>query len=544
MTTSSFRKDLGFLFLALTLFFGLFLGARPLSTPDEGRYAEIPREMALSGDLITPRLNGIKYFEKPPLFYWLESASIKLFGLGEFTLRFLPMLLGVFGCLLVYGAGRRLFGREAGIASALTLATSLLYYAHTRILILDIGVAVFMTGALLFYLLATQEKEKGFQNAFLVGFFSFSALAVLTKGLIGAVLPGAVILLWTLPFKRWKELSLAFKPWGVALFFALAAPWHLFVSLKNPEFFDFYFIHEHFTRFLTTEHGRYKPFFFFVPIFFGGLFPWVAFLGQVFQGVKEHFRSDRRFQFLVIAIGFIFLFFSLSKSKLIPYILPLFPLVSLLIGREIALLWEGKIADRRPFFIYVFLAVVLLIAVPIALYTQDLLFKRSLWPAVFLVEGILLGSALGVFLFVKSGGWKKALMTIGLSNAALFVTINTVWEEMEGRSIKPFALYINAHRTPDDEIVSYNRYYQDFPVYTNQTIKVVGWQGECTFGMKQEDVSSWMISMETLDHLWKGEKKVYMIGRKEALDAFAEKVDRKPLILLETERDRLVSNKE
>lgn len=544
MTISSFRKDLGLLFFALTLFFGLFLGIRPLSTPDEGRYAEIPREMALSGDLITPRLNGVKYFEKPPLFYWLESASIKLFGLGEFTLRLLPMLLGVLGCLLVYGAGRRLFGRVAGLASALTLATSLLYYAHTRILILDMGVAIFMVGALLSYLLATQEKEEGLQNAFLVGFFSFSALAVLAKGLIGAVLPGAIILLWTLPFKRWKELFLAFKPWGIVLFFALAAPWHLFVSLKNPEFFDFYFIHEHFTRFLTTEHGRYKPFLFFVPIFLGGFFPWVAFLGQVFQGIKEHFRSDRILQFLILATGFIFLFFSFSKSKLIPYILPLFPLVSLLIGREIARFWEGKATDKRPFSVYIFLAVSLAMAAPIALYTQDLLFKKSLWPALSLVEGLLLGGAFGVSRFIKRGDRKKALILIGLSSAAVFVTINTIWEEMEGRSIKPFALYINAHRNPEDEIVSYNRYYQDLPVYTNQIVKVTGWQGECAFGMKQEDVSSWMISGETLDRLWNGEKKVYMIGRKEAIDGFAEKVDRKPLVLLETERDRLVSNKE
>lgn len=543
MMTSTIRKDLGVLFLILTFFFGLFLGARPLSTPDEGRYAEIPREMALSGDLVTPRLNGIKYFEKPPLFYWMESASIKLFGLGEFTLRLLPMLFGILGCLIVYGVGRRLFGREAGIAACLTLATSLLYYAHTRILILDMGVSVFMSGALLFYLLATQEPEKGTQNAFLTGFFSFSALAVLTKGLIGAVIPGAVILLWTLPFKRWKELSLAFKPWGIFLFFALAAPWHVFASLKNPEFFDFYFIHEHFTRFLTTEHGRYKPFLFFVPILLGGLFPWVSFLGEPFQNFKRKIKGDPVYQFLILSIAFIFLFFSASKSKLIPYILPVFPLISLLIGKEIASFWRGEIRKPLPFYLYSGLALTLFTAVPIALYTQDLLFEASLWPAVTLVEVLLAGSAAFVFFLTRREKVRQALGVIGLSSALTFITINGVWEEMEGRSIKSLALYINAHRSPDDEIIAFNRYYQDLPVYTNQIVKVLGWQGECAFGMKQEDTSGWMISAEELDRLWKSDQKVYMIGRKESLDCFAEKVDPKPITLLETERDRLVSNK-
>lgn len=541
--TSTIRKDLSILFLTLTFFFGLFLGVRPLSTPDEGRYAEIPREMALSGDLVTPRLNGIKYFEKPPLFYWMESASIKLLGLGEFTLRLLPMLFGVLGCLIVYGVGRRLFGREAGIAACLTLATSLLYYAHTRILILDMGVSVFMSGTLLFYLLATREQEKGIQNTFLVGFFSFSALAVLTKGLIGAVIPGAVILLWTLPFKRWKELSLAFKPWGIFLFLALAAPWHIFASLKNPEFFDFYFIHEHFTRFLTTEHGRYKPFLFFVPILLGGLFPWVSFLGEIFQNFKKRMKGDPVYQFLILSISFIFIFFSASKSKLIPYILPVFPLISLLIGKEVASFWLGERRKHLPFYLYSGLALTLFTSIPIALYTQDLLFASALWPAVTLVEVLLIGSAGLVFTLIRRGKGREALIAINLSSAITFITINAVWEEMEGRSIKSLALYINDNRSPEDEIVSLNRYYQDLPVYTSQIVKVVGWQGECAFGMSQEDTSDWMISAKELDRLWKSDKKVYMIGRKESLECFAEKVDPKPITLLETERDRLVSNK-
>ena len=118
---------------------------RPLSVPDEGRYVEIPREMVASGNYLTPRLNYVKYFEKPVLFYWLEAFSIKLFGLNEFTLRLWPALFALFGCLALAVAGARLFGRMTGLLSAVVLATSLLYYGLSRAIILDMPVSVLLT---------------------------------------------------------------------------------------------------------------------------------------------------------------------------------------------------------------------------------------------------------------------------------------------------------------------------------------------------------------------------------------------------------------
>ena len=143
-----FVLDLVVLFLVIGLFFTFMLGGRPLSVPDEGRYVEISREMVSTGDYLTPRLNGVKYFEKPALFYWLESCSIKLFGLNEFTLRLWPALFALFGCLAVYLAGRRLYGRRSGLIAAAVLATSLLYYALSRAIILDMPVSVLLSLAL------------------------------------------------------------------------------------------------------------------------------------------------------------------------------------------------------------------------------------------------------------------------------------------------------------------------------------------------------------------------------------------------------------
>ncbi len=163
-------RDLITLTVLICLLFTFMLGNRPLSVPDEGRYVEIPREMVASGNYLTPRLNGVKYFEKPVLFYWLEAFSIKLFGLNEFTLRLWPALFALFGCLAVAVAGARLFGRRTGLLSAVVLATSLLYYGLSRAIILDMPVSILLTLALLSFLMGTHEVAGSEAPALLMGF--------------------------------------------------------------------------------------------------------------------------------------------------------------------------------------------------------------------------------------------------------------------------------------------------------------------------------------------------------------------------------------
>src|SRR5512147_466528 len=223
-------RDVLALALVIGVFFCFMLGNRPLSVPDEGRYVEIPREMAVTGDYLTPRLNGVKYFEKPVLFYWLESLSIWLFGLDEFTLRLWPALLALAGCLAVYGAGRRLYGREAGILAAVVLATSGLYYALSRLIILDMPVTVLLTIALLVFLVGTHEPAGWRRRVLLWAFYAFMALAVLTKGLIGIFIPAMVIGAWILLLGEWRLLKAIELPSGLALFLLIAVPWHVLVN--------------------------------------------------------------------------------------------------------------------------------------------------------------------------------------------------------------------------------------------------------------------------------------------------------------------------
>ena len=287
-------RDLIILTVLTCLLFTFMLENRPLSVPDEGRYVEIPREMVASGNYLTPRLNGVKYFEKPVFFYWLEAFSIKLFGLNEFTLRLWPAVFALFGCLAVAVAGARLFGRRTGLLSAVVLATCLLYYGLSRAIILDMPVSILLTLSLLSFLTGTHEAPGLKRRLYLWGFAAFAALAVLTKGLIGILIPGMVIGAWIIVLGEWRMLKTLYLPSCLALFLLIAAPWHILVGMANPEFFQFYFIHEHFQRFLTRVHGRYQPFWYFIPVVALGLFPWSAFLLQAIKhSIPSSWRSLR-----------------------------------------------------------------------------------------------------------------------------------------------------------------------------------------------------------------------------------------------------------
>ncbi len=188
---TSWSKDLIILALVSGVWFFGLLGFRPYANPDEGRYTEIPREMAVTGDFVTPRLNGVKYFEKPPLIYWLSALTFKTLGVTPFTARLWSAIFALAGVLMTYAAARCLHGREVGIASAVVLGTSLLYYALGQIIILDMGVAVTLAGALFAFILAMREPAGRKRLALFVTFYVCIALATLIKGLIGFLLPSA-----------------------------------------------------------------------------------------------------------------------------------------------------------------------------------------------------------------------------------------------------------------------------------------------------------------------------------------------------------------
>ena len=326
------------LLLVFTLVWFSNLEYRKLANPDEGRYAEIPREMVLSGDWVTPRLNDLKYFEKPPLQYWATAAAFRVFGESHWAARWWPATTS-FGCvLLMFWAGRRLFGEEIGLAAAAALGGCTGFVINAHVNILDAGLAVFLTVALLGFLLAQRPGATPAENRnWMLVVWAAMALAVVSKGLIGVVLPGAVLAIYLLIERDWRLLSRLHFGKGLALFLLIAVPWFVAVSLANDEFARFFFIHEHFARFFTKVHHREGAWWYFIPILLFGAMPWLPFIavqlrdGWRREGEPGTLQSRR---LLLIWAAFIFLFFSVSGSKLPSYILPVFPALALFAAME------------------------------------------------------------------------------------------------------------------------------------------------------------------------------------------------------------------
>ena len=320
----------------------------PLNTPhlfdpDEGRYAEIPREMVQSGDWVTPRLDGIKYFEKPALQYWATASAYAVFGEHVWTARLWSALCGFLGLLLIYALARRLYGREAAGCATLVQASALLYLGLARVTTLDMslcfGLQLALTALLLLVRAGSGDAPPdaaGRAAPWLLGVGV--ALAVLSKGLIGILVPGVTAALYMLACRDWMLPLRARVWWTLAALALLALPWFVLVSARNPGFAEFFFVVQHFQRYLSVAgFNRYQPAWFFVPVLLLGLLPWTTLLpGSLARALRAARAGERASALLLIWAAFVFLFFSISQSKLVPYILPLVPALALLTGRALA----------------------------------------------------------------------------------------------------------------------------------------------------------------------------------------------------------------
>ena len=500
---STWIKDLLLLTLMVSLWLCGLLGIRPLANPDEGRYTEIPREMAASGDFVTPRLNGVKYFEKPPLLYWLSAITFKAFGVNQFTARIWNGLFAVLGVLMTYVAARSLHGRTAGIWSAVVLATTLLYYSLTHIVLLDMAVAVEMAGALFAFMLAVREPAGRKRLACFAAFYIFMALATLTKGLIGFMLPGAVAFLWLLVMNRWRSLWPFYPIVGTVLFFGIAAPWHILAAKANQspiqahDFAWFYFVHEHYLRFTTKIHGRYEPWWFFIPIVIVGFFPWTVFAWQALRkaltgGWKARQQNPEAW-FLVIWIVFIVLFFSKSQSKLIPYILPVFPALAVLVGHYLAETFSPGVLKRGRGAAWVFVGILVLFAVAVVFvpapkdqpeFAAQLPFVKTL------LAGVLLLGAGSTSIAIRRNQAPPVITCMAGSMILFLLSFTYAAKALDHSSSKDFAAILEKRIKPEDRIYTVGIYPQDLPVYLDRMVSVVEYQGEMQFGVEAEPAVS------------------------------------------------------
>lgn len=477
-------------FIVVSLF---VLGVRTLVPPDEGRYAEMAREMFASGDWITTRLNGIKYFEKPPLQTWMNALTFTLFGLGDWQARLWTGLCGILGVLLTGYAGLRVYGQRVGLYAALVLGSSFYWIACSQINSLDMGLSGMMTITLCALLIAQRDAATVTeQRNWMLVCWAGMALAVLSKGLIGLILPGGVLIFYTLAARDWKIWTRLHMGKGLLLFFAIAAPWFILVGLKNPEQPHFFFIHEHFDRFLLKEHHREAAWWIFLALLAAGCVPWLGVLVQsLVQSVKrapghERFRPSIM---LLVWLVFIIAFFTKSSSKLPGYILPVFPAVALLIAHYL------EEASRRSRIINALLLIVigaaLLGLVPFmpgfAKHAGEAELFQQYQPWV-LTAGFI-GAAGGVLALVYARQLQRDLSVIVLAIAGFGTThlmlagFEPIGQARAGVRMLPA---IQAELTPKTTIYSVGIYEQSLTFYLQRPVVLVDYLDEFQFGLEQQ----------------------------------------------------------
>lgn len=532
-------------FLLCILFFGTN-GVRPLGNPDEGRYSEIPREMLEDGSWVSPRVNGVLYFDKPPLFYWLQALALKVGGLNEKAARFWPAAFALAGCLGVYVAGRRLYNRSVGLISVAILSTSLMYFSISQLVVIDMAVSVFITFALLTFLVAISEERGPLRRNLILAFYIWSALAVLTKGLIGVLIPVAIIGVWLLITQRWKKLFPCYLGWGILVFMLIAGPWHFLAWQQHSEFAWYYFVHEHFLRFMEEGHGRNKPIWFFFVYGAVGLIPWLGFLpGTLFDLLKTRWRKNEQREttlFLVIWIIFVIGFFSASSSKLIPYILPIFPALSLLIAIFVNSHPKGlKIGMHSTALLTLFPGLLL----PFALHFSGL----DLTPAadrlfvclcLFLVVG-------GIATSVLTSKYKtKLVLLVPFSTwFVCLLLLNPLLKHVDLKSSKTVALKLLSMQVDGDQVFCLSDYHQDLPFYLNQKVSVVdSWSRDINFGLTLEDHSSRFVGETVFRIRWEGDSRIFAVARSKHLRRIARDYPAlKGFLIFRDKNYVLISNK-
>jgi 4-amino-4-deoxy-L-arabinose transferase-like glycosyltransferase len=452
-------------------------GSSPLAEPDETRYAEIPREMLAQRDLVVPRLNGVPYLEKPPLLYWANAASLSLFGETPWAARFPTRLAGLATTLLLVAGVGRIGGEAAGLAAAVAYLASPAGFLFSRVNLTDGMLSFFF--ALTLILGREAVLSPGSRRARLLAALAGLAagLAFLSKGLVALALPGAILVAWCTATRRLRALaSLGLFP-ALPVFLAVTAPWLLAVESRVPEFFQFFFVHEHFQRFATGEARRPGPVTYFVAVFVLGFLPAVPFFARGLAGLGpvRRWKDDHPDElFFALWFAVVFVFFSFSQSKLPPYLLPAFPAAAALAGRGIS---ESR--SRAPWIASALCAaglVVALVAVPAsrrAVAAFDLLLAS-------LTAGVLLLCGAFAAVRLSTRGAAPAALALSAGWAALYAVVALSWPRLptataEGSLARAAEAAV---RGSGAEVVGYRTYLNAFSWELKTPIPVADYRGE------------------------------------------------------------------
>ena len=499
------------------LWFGT-LNYRHLIPSDEGRYAEMAREMLVTGDWITPRYNGYKYFEKPPLQIWATAAAFQAFGIGDWQARLWTALTGFLTILCIGFTGARIYNARAGWLGALVLASSPMWVIAGHFNSLDMGLSAFLVAALCSLLFAQSSENKTLSRNWMWACWACMALATLSKGVIGIAIPAMVFVVYSISAWDWKIWKRLYLISGIALYLAITAPWFALVAKRNPEFLEFFFIHEHLQRFTQDDHSRTGPIYYFIPLLLIGFLPWIA---QIPSSIAQAWRERRGYfspSWLLVCWFLVILgFFSISHSKLPGYIIPIFPALAMLVGncldRNLGLInslsksWQLQTLGfaMLGFVGFFFLSAIGQQARPdeIEAYTQ-----YTHWVIAALIALI----GFNLFAFVQSKRKGLASITSFASGFFLCAIIAGTGHEVLGRAVSGIDLanQVKASIPKNANIYSVRILDHTVPFYLGRTMVMVEFPDELEFGVNQEP-DLWIPSLDAFKVRWNEDQSAYAL---------------------------------
>jgi 4-amino-4-deoxy-L-arabinose transferase-like glycosyltransferase len=438
-------------------------GIRYFSLPDEGRYGDISRAMLQSGDWLVPRLNGLPFMHKPPLLHWISSVLMEIFGVHVWVLRLVPTLAGIMMLVGLFWFLKKHCNERIAQLSVVILATSLLFFGSSQYVNHDLLLACWISITILCFADFTLSGEK---SVLWMG-YGACALGFLTKGLIGILIPGMVILLWVLANQQWKKIPSLLNPIGLIIFCVIALPWVYLMHLKYPAFLQYFFIDQQFSRFSSDQFNNKLPWPFYLLCLLISFLPW--FFVSQFKFSKQDFSQSLGSSILTLMlIWFVSVttFFSIPPSKLAGYILPATPPLAVFIAIMVdRVLTSNKINRFQTWATPVLVLVVGLafISLPFTARPKNLLYV-NITALYSLGAGILISSILLIFYYLKQ---RISYFTLMFSMAIMLCMSVSLGVRILDIQNNANQVSFQKNITENMPIVFYHNYFYDVPFLLN-----------------------------------------------------------------------------
>ncbi len=509
------------LLIGLSIWLLITIFIRPMSVPDEGRYGDISRWMYESGDWLIPRLDGIPFMHKPPMLHWLTASLMEIFGAHIWVARVVPALAGIMMLVSVFLFTKKHINERVAQIAVVILGTGLLFYGCAEYINHDILVASWITLTVFCF---ADFILSGKKSILFLGYFA-CACAFLSKGLIGVLIPGMIILPWMIYIGQWKKIPATLNPFGLLLFGGIALPWVFIVQQHYPHFLNYFFIEQQFSRFNSGEFNNKQGWYFYAALLFINFLPILLANGFKISSVGVRTQTSKAILSLMVWWGIsVLIFFSIPPSKLAGYILPSiapFTIIFALITNHAI---ERNKFNKFQVYALPILLFTLACALIIAPFTmhKNIDFYQTEQNQIFLVVGcVIFFTSILIFLFKKQ---KINFFTFIFSCMVILCS-------MTSNSIKFFDLRSNSnqvdfvqHIPKSVPIIFYDNYYYDVPFLLNlkQPVYVVkDWKAVKTDSSSLELKDGLLFEPDKKKQLWEFAQFDQAVQSKQKLVVFA-----------------------